>query len=49
VILLLNKQDLLAKKIKDGFTIEAYFREYYGNLPPPEESGKNTSLSNKIV
>ncbi len=45
MILLLNRQDLLAKKIKDGFTMEAYFREYYGNRSPPEESGKNTSLS----
>jgi hypothetical protein len=45
VILLLNKQDMLAKKIKDGFSIETYFREYYGNRSPTEESGKNTSLS----
>jgi hypothetical protein len=41
VILLFNKQDLLAEKIKNGSRVEDYLREYYGEDDIPlVEPGK---------
>jgi len=40
VILLLNKQDLLAEKIKNGSRIEDYFWERYEELISLVEPGK---------
>ncbi len=40
VILLLNKQDLLAEKIKNGSRIEDYFWERYEELISLAEPGK---------
>lgn len=40
IILILNKQDLLANKIKNGFRIEDYFREHDKDFKLLEESSK---------
>ena len=45
VILFLNKQDLLAEKIKSGRRLEDYFPEFNRYVVSQGEPGKQTLLS----